>query len=1043
MKPLKLQMQAFGPYAKNEIIDFTKLGNRNMFVISGKTGAGKTTIFDGISFAIYGKASGDDRAGHDLRSHFADEDMLTEVSLTFQLRDKIYFIKRSPKQERKKKNGNGYTEESAKAELYEETKDGRLLLGSNIKEVDEKIRQIIGLDATQFKQILMIPQGDFKKLLTSESKEKELILQKLFHTEIYKRIEEKLKEEATAAKELDKRLRLEMETYMNGIHWAEPQSADGENEESAQGSPVQVLEQLGLLVDVQKKQLDAYVSELDGLTAIEKQLQRDLFQAKDIADKFKELNQLKAEKKKLDDRREMIASFEVQLKDARKAAMLEKQEQSYVKIGQKVKDLNASIGQMEAKHKELLVKMDSINQSYEEEMAKSGEREAAAQQVMALQEMRSDILQFEDFRQKVSERKKELDQLLSGYGQMEKELEDTERQLRIAEENISSAQKAAIGHAEKSRELEKMAEAAKLLEEAISLSKEAEESERIVFKAEEDLKNKSDAYTLLHERYKELEHRYMQSHASRLARMLHEGQPCSVCGSTTHPSPANLHGEAVSEEEIEESKKRLENADQQRITAEQLHFKAKVKRETILESAAKHEKKLIDSVPEYKAGQTAVLLSGLVEKRSILAGEAAVLETAMKQLPSMEQRKNQLRDRHELLKTGMKERKMQMDAKREAYIGKQTRLADMEKRLPADLRTKVDYERAIQMAQDRKQQLEKDLHIKREALQNAKQEEARLKSAIETNTASLYTMQTELTQERELFKKEMDRQGFASYQLYVEAKKTEEQIKLLEGQIEQFQMEDQRVDSLLSNLAYALKGIEYPDLAMIEQKIEKNEEEVKRKREMINSLEHLIKHHESILANIKTTIEKQRDVQAQYETIGHLYELSRGSNPFRITFERFVLAAFLDDILKEANVRLKRMTSGRYQLMRKVDPTRRNVQSGLELTVFDQFTGMERHVKTLSGGESFKASLALALGLAAVVQQNAGGISLETMFIDEGFGTLDPESLDQAIESLLEIQSSGRLVGIISHVPELKERIDARLEVIGRQNGSTTRFVLD
>ena len=304
-------------------------------------------------------------------------------------------------------------------------------------------------------------------------------------------------------------------------------------------------------------------------------------------------------------------------------------------------------------------------------------------------------------------------------------------------------------------------------------------------------------------------------------------------------------------------------------------------------------------------------------------------------------------------------------------------------------------------------------------------------------------MQTELTQERELFKTEMDRQGFASYQLYVEAKKTEEQIKLLEGQIEQFQKEDQRVDSLLSNLAYALNGIEYPDLAIIEQKIEKNEEEVKRKREMINSLEHLIKHHESILANIKTTIEKQRDVQAQYETIGHLYELSRGSNPFRITFERFVLAAFLDDILKEANVRLKRMTSGRYQLMRKVDPTRRNVQSGLELTVFDQFTGMERHVKTLSGGESFKASLALALGLAAVVQQNAGGISLETMFIDEGFGTLDPESLDQAIESLLEIQSSGRLVGIISHVPELKERIDARLEVIGRQNGSTTRFVLN
>lgn len=196
-----------------------------------------------------------------------------------------------------------------------------------------------------------------------------------------------------------------------------------------------------------------------------------------------------------------------------------------------------------------------------------------------------------------------------------------------------------------------------------------------------------------------------------------------------------------------------------------------------------------------------------------------------------------------------------------------------------------------------------------------------------------------------------------------------------------------------------------------------------------------------IYNNVERINEQMKVLEERYKLIGHLHEIAKGQNTYRITFERYVLAAFLDDILREANVRLRKMTAGRFELLRKTDRSKGNVQSGLELLVFDQYTGQERHVKTLSGGESFKASLSLALGLADVVQNYAGGVSLETMFIDEGFGTLDPESLDQAIEALMDIQSSGRLVGIISHVPELKERIDIRLEVIAGQTGSRTEFI--
>jgi len=244
-------------------------------------------------------------------------------------------------------------------------------------------------------------------------------------------------------------------------------------------------------------------------------------------------------------------------------------------------------------------------------------------------------------------------------------------------------------------------------------------------------------------------------------------------------------------------------------------------------------------------------------------------------------------------------------------------------------------------------------------------------------------------------------------------------------------------------MEFILKDVEAPNVTILREQIAQLASALQKLRDELSEQTIHAKQNEIIASKLGEMIDKQRGIQEKYEQIGHLYEMSKGQNRFRITFERFVLAAFLDDILLEANDRLRKMTSGRYELLRKVDPTRKNVQSGLELTVFDQYTGMERHVKTLSGGESFKASLALALGLAAVVQNNAGGISLETMFIDEGFGTLDPESLDQAIEALLEIQSNGRLVGIISHVPELKERIDANLEVIATQTGSTTKFHLN
>ena len=248
------------------------------------------------------------------------------------------------------------------------------------------------------------------------------------------------------------------------------------------------------------------------------------------------------------------------------------------------------------------------------------------------------------------------------------------------------------------------------------------------------------------------------------------------------------------------------------------------------------------------------------------------------------------------------------------------------------------------------------------------------------------------------------------------------------------------ISDRLKDYVERLNDAEKPELAELEKQFIELENKLNAVIDQRATLINNMKHNEGISKVVHEINSEIKSAEEKYELIGHLADITRGQNTYRLTFERFVLASFLDDIINAANARLIKMTSGRYQLLRKTDRSKGNIQSGLELLIFDQYTGQDRHVKTLSGGESFKAALALALGLADVVQEHAGGVSLETMFIDEGFGTLDPESLDQAIEALLDIQSSGRLVGIISHVPDLKERIDARLEVKSYQNGSITEF---
>ncbi|WP_285766990.1 AAA family ATPase [Peribacillus sp. SI8-4] len=1039
MKPDILTMQAFGPYAGREIIDFNSLGERTMFVISGKTGAGKTTIFDGISFAIYGKASGEDRSGQDLRSQFAEDDMLTEVSLQFTLRGKTYLVIRSPQQERKKKAGEGTTIVGAKAELYEILADGNKLLGANVREVEEKIKTLIGLDANQFRQILMIPQNEFRKLLTSDSKDKEQILQKLFHTELYKRIEEKLKEEATDLKRKSEKSTQQRIELMKGI------KAGNHEELQAQLQAEEPNEQhvLPLLRDVitaageTGKKFEEQIKEKQDARD---QVNQELSKAADLLNMFSNQEKLRKEKEDLEARQPEMELVKQRIKKAHKATSLEKQERYYLRIGKQVQEAMEELQKLGEHAEKLQAERKEKQDTYDKEMRKENEREQAIRNVHQLEQLKGAVMNFASLAAQVTldEKKwrnsKELrEKNVAHYQQVELEAE------KAAVEK-SEAEKAAVLHREQEIEAEKVNRSLVKMNKLQEAFAEIRYTKRDVEVKNKHFQESQRMQVLEQEKLDALNHKWRSGQAGKLASLLHSGENCPVCGSENHPKPAQMHEDMPTDLELKEQDNKLKMAERQKSQAESEYYRVQSKYDALVATSQEKLRDLQTDMPPFKSEDIDLHLKQLTEKGEALHAQLADMKRKKTAVPELERVLLTLKEKATKLKENMTVLERNEDLGKTRYIENSTKLAGLTDSLPEGLRTEAEYASAHQIAVKTQKRLQTSLEDAQKNLQLVKEEESVVRTKIESRSSNIEGLNEELKTEREKFIADMTHQGFSNYKEYTAAKKSEAEIGKLEEQVQQYNQNWQTVISLFHDLEMKLKDVVKPDMGGLQKTFEFINEELESMRQNQNQLHAEKQANVEIERKLAQIKEDQKSLDERYSIVGHLSEISKGQNSFRITFERYVLAAFLDDILKEANSRLLKMTSGRYQLLRKLDPTRRNIQSGLELSVYDQYTGQERHVKTLSGGESFKASLALALGLADVVQQNAGGISLETMFIDEGFGTLDPESLEQAIEALMEIQSTGRLVGIISHVPELKERIDAQLQVISTQKGSRTAF---
>ncbi|EGK2525754.1 SMC family ATPase [Listeria monocytogenes] len=1019
MRPIKLTMQAFGAYAKKEVIDFEKLGTEQIFVISGKTGAGKSTIFDAISFAIFGKANTFDRESFSMRSHFATDKEITEVTLAFRLKDKIYQISRIPQQEIAKQRGNGTTTSPQKAELYELINDEMKLLASSVRDVNTKMEELIQLNVDQFRQILMIPQGEFRELLVSDSKEKEVILQRLAHTVYYEKVEnllwEKQKQAEILVVEARKKVAELAELSLPGVEVSGKTTSEiSVLQAEAIQSEQMILTELENKLSIIRKQTSE---------AVEK-----VTLAKEQLLDWQNLDKYTEEIATLEIEKDFYQAIEVRLEAAKRASNLRSQDALCIRLKEQLETAEQTEKQVAFEAEEVKVQFSHVKKQKEALAEKEAELEINKRTLFQLEEMEPKILELEMI--SIQKRRAELEwkeattlleEIVNSEQKIIAELQSVES--RLVEINqaeltyLEVINKRTTVEAIIEKEQELVSKRMKMV--AWDSEKQTEEQKLVQLLAE-----KAEIETTIEQEETKLQ----KEQAATIAAHIHDGEACPVCGSDSHPALAKF-GETANLETLEVAKGKLHEKLLAITTTEktisqlewQLNEWAGIKELSLTEV----QQTLTENIQ---------LANNLAEQIAQLQAKVAQKETIQATLESLNNKQNETIT--EKNKVALEVEKLHQQV--QMVSGK---LSYLEQSIPTEFRDKVVFE-------SKKKELSEKIeaHIKQtnqvDALfRQTEKETTRLESTLQSAQKTTVDAKEALQVQREIFKEAMKQNDFLSYDAYKQAFMSAEEQKIQEEKVADYERKRHLAVSRQADLKEKLQNKQKPNIEQLEFIMKEKQLELSQSEENTIKQREFVTKRKELVENYQNSIQTVEQAEENYADIGLLADAARGKNARRLTFERYILAMFLDTIIHRANHRLSKMTSGRFELQRKMEKAKGNVQSGLELEVFDEYTGLTRHVKTLSGGESFKTSLALALSLAEVVQEMAGGISLETMFIDEGFGTLDPESLEAAVECLLETQENGRLVGIISHVPELKERISARLEVTATNHGSTTKFI--
>lgn len=1038
MRPLKLIISAFGPYAGVQQIDFTALRDQ-IFVITGPTGAGKTTIFDAISFALFGEPSGSSRDRDSLRSDFAQPGIETFIELEFELRGRIYKIRRSPQQEQKKQRGEGFTTRNADAELF--MPDDTLI--TKVSNVDEKINELLGINKNQFKQIVMLPQGEFRRLLEADSNERELIFRKIFGTEAFAEIQKRLEDESREIYKAVHDIKTEIDTHIKHFDLSQDPAVEALRAEKNINADM-FIEAVKKLCSQDTVRLQMLKTGLDRLSEAQNILREKIIKATEINKKIKDKQKIQLDYLEMTGRTEEIQVLETKLEYARAALPITEIDGQFKNAVKSIEAKTSELSEAQRRGEKCLEEYKESRELLNNEKTKEPLRKHNQLELSLLNNMLPKVVQYEKTKKSLETAKRQYGEIISTleeYGSKlellksrSKEQEDSLKQLYMTEAECVKLDKDISDNKKLLMELDSIRN---LMDTYL---KQVEEFNS----GKTDFEIFDEKYIGFRSRLEQLEDNYFRGQAGILAKTLKTNIPCPVCGSLEHPKPALIPDNIPEEGQLKKLKQEFTGLTEDRTEKLKGLSEMNGNIEGIKRELAGRLPVMDRELENLEEAKARIIDRGVRLKEETLA-LLSVYRSKLQFVKSKDKLENDYNETGNTI-TRTEEAIKKCTAEKLAVAEEVAKLSaavvNIEEEVPEDIRLASRLNARINEVHNTVEKLEADLKKAElaekqanEALKNAEKDTA-------IKSSSLNGSQEERARLEELLNDRLKSGKFESYEHYLQMRKSEEEILSLQEEISVFYQNIKSLKDMYERLEKETRELEVQDTGQMDEQYSQLAEEQKKLQEEQNMVFSRNSNNIKTLSQLEDILIKLKALEQKYSVLGELARIARGDNNQRITFERYVLAAYFDEIIVAANLRLDKMTGSRYQLKRKEEKGKGRAQQGLELEVFDNYTGKPRHVKTLSGGEGFKASLALALGLADVVQAYSGGISLDTLFVDEGFGALDPESLDSAIQCLVDIQKGGRLVGVISHVPELKERIKTALEVFPQKEGSFIRLTV-
>lgn len=1017
MKPRLLTIQALGPFVGTERIDFTLLGDNPLFLINGPTGAGKSTLLDALCFALYGQTTGNERDASQMRCDYADPATLTEVVLDFTIATKAYRIRRVPQQEKPKSRGDGVTVQQPEAQLWllDGSAEGQLLVAKSVTEATDTIRQIVGLDAAQFRQVMVLPQGKFRELLLADSKDREKIFGQLFQTHVYKQIEETLKERSASIRQQV----AECDNHCQGIL----QSVNVSTESELQAAIAEAV--------LRYEQLD---QERQKATEALEQSKLATASARQVAEKFAQLAAKQLDLQRLQGQGDVIRLAKEQLDQLEVARRIEP---AYTRYRHVKTEMEAT----EAKVEKLKNTVLEAQQQWQQAHDQLGEAKVALAELPPLQETQVKLKQYQASvtnAAALQQAKQEHTRTLEGASaKHEAEL----AAIKALKQQLAQIQQESVKYDEALAPFNTLqvqsAQFASQLQRRKKLENLREKHKALmgrVTEASQTHQQREQQFQALEHRVKHQELQWHQGQAALLAAQLQINRACPVCGSKDHPRPATGSGEAlVTELEIESARGQLEAARQQAQGALEVLQEQKRLLQSNLDEGQQYSQELAELADRPLAAVEAEFNDITAKIVRLQAVQQAQVD-CHKQLTAGRERLAELEQAEPVLRDAWEQARLQL-------LEIVHKIEHLERDVPAEYRDSGQLEKRLKAIALEIETLHKN-HDR------AQQRLSECASARDSSQAQSTTLSDILVQQRHdlglaggQWQEALLTSCFEDTAYFQRALISDSEKQRLFDQVTEHQQQWQHLQVLIQQLEQELSEQVPPDLKALEQALsiaQQRQDEVQKHWLAVRERQgHLL----ATDAKLREFKAKKILLEDQYAVIGTLSDVANGFTGNKISLQRFVLSVLLDDVLIQASARLQKMSHGRYSLLRKEDRAKGNKASGLELEVDDSYTGKTRSVATLSGGESFLAALALALGLSDVVQSYAGGIQLDTLFVDEGFGSLDPESLELALRTLIDLQSSGRMIGVISHVSELKEQMALRLDVSGGRNGSHVRIM--